>query len=338
MSHELDFSLGQAAIAIRHDGQTPWHGYGQRVAPEDVNDLDEWRRAGGIDWDVREQKIFYAKGDPAEGKGTPTQIPNRKALVRTDTQDVLSVVSDRYHVVQPEEIVGFYKDLIEDQGFEIDTVGALSDGKRIWALAKAGEGFSIQGQDRIENYLLAATSYDASTASIFRPTSVRVVCHNTLTYALNQTGAQYISVPHSTKPDWNAIKAQLGLIPGAQAQFEDEVNQLAEFQVDLECAIAFFKTILGKEAVTVNDDGKVEYSNNFKKLFALYEVGTGQNLRSSNHTAWGLVNAVTEYQDHVVKARNNGTRMNSAWFGQGAVRKARAFEQAKELANVKVAA
>lgn len=338
MSHELDFSLGQAAIAIRHDGQTPWHGYGQRVAPEDINDLDEWRRAGGIDWDVREQKIFYAKGDPAEGKGTPTQIPNRKALVRTDTQDVLSVVSDRYHVVQPEEIVGFYKDLIEDQGFEIDTVGALSDGKRIWALAKAGPGFSIQGQDRIDNYVLAATSYDASTATIIRPTSVRVVCHNTLTYALSTSGAQYVSVPHSTKPDWDAIKAQLGLIPGAQAQFEDEVNQLAEFQVDLESAIAFFKTILGKESITVADDGKIEYSNNFKKLFALYEVGTGQNLRSSNHTAWGLVNAVTEYQDHVVKARNNGTRMNSAWFGQGAVRKARAFEQAKELANVKVAA
>ncbi len=338
MSHELDFSLGQAAIAIRHDGQTPWHGYGARILPEQLDDLDAWRVAGGLNWAVREQKIFYAKGDPAEGKGRPTQIPNRKALVRDDTEEVLSVVSDRYHVVQPEEIVGFYKDLIEDQGFVIDTVGALSDGKRIWALAKAGDGFSIMGQDRIENYVLAATSYDASTATIIRPTGVRVVCHNTLTYALSTSASPYVAVPHSTKPDWEAIKSQLGLIPGAQHQFEDEVNQLAEFQVDLESSLAFFKVILGKEAVTVADDGKVEYSNNFKKLFALYEIGTGQELRSANHTAWGLVNAVTEYQDHVVKARNNGTRMNSAWFGQGAVRKARAFEQAKELAGVKVAA
>jgi len=36
------------------------------------------------------------------------------------------------------------------------------------------------------------------------------------------------------------------------------------------------------------------------------------------NTAWGLVNAVTQYVDFERQARNNETRLNSAWFGPGA--------------------
>lgn len=337
MSHELDFSLGQAAIAIRHDGETPWHGYGNRVLPEELEDIDAWRVRGGIDFDVDERKLFYATGAKETGKGKPTQVPNRKVLVRSDIESVLGIVSDGYHVVQPAEIAKFNSELIDRFGYEVDTVGALQDGKRIWFLIRAGEGFAIMGQDRVERYLLSSTSYDASTSTLIVPTDIRVVCKNTLQYSLD-TSLSRISVNHSSKVDWESIKKQLGLLPGAQNEMEDTCNRLAEFQVDLEQAIAFFTTILGKEAVKVNDDGKVEYSHNFKKVFTLYEAGMGQNLRSAHHTAWGLVNAVTEYQDHVVNARNNSTRMNSAWYGQGAARKARAFNAAKELAGLKAAA
>jgi len=291
--------------------------------------------AGGIQMTATIDGL--AKGDKATGKGRPTQVPNRKALVRSDIETVLGVVSERYHVVQPSEIANFNGELIEKFGYEVDTVGALSDGKRIWFLIKAGEGFSIMGQDKIERYLLSSTSYDASTATIIQPTDVRVVCSNTMQYAIS-TGSQRISVNHSGKVDWDSIKQQLGLLPGAQAEMEDTCNRLAEFQVDLESALAFFTNVLGKEAVTVGDEGKVEYSNNFKKVFTLYEAGRGQELRSAHHTAWGLVNAVTEYQDHVGKARDNGTRINSAWYGQGAVRKQRAFAAAKELAGIRQAA
>ena len=341
MSHELDFTLGRAAIAIRHDGSTPWHGFAERIPEEELADLDAWQRRGGIAYDVERRQVYYSRlSNNADGSvhRTPTPIENRRALVRSDTQDALSVVSDGYQVVQPKEIVGFYRTLIEDQGFQIDTVGALSGGNRIWALAKAGRDISIMGQDRLMNYLLLATSYDASMATIVRPTSVRVVCSNTLSYALG-SGQAYISIPHSTKVDWDHIKGELGLLGEGQDRFEEEANQLAAFTVDLESAIAFFTKVLGNEAVKVDSEtGKVEYTVNFKKLFTLYEVGPGAELASSHHTAWGLVNAVTRYQDFAVKARDNGTRINSSWFGAGAVRKRNAFDLAKELAGVAEAA
>jgi phage/plasmid-like protein (TIGR03299 family) len=354
MSHELDFSLGRAAIAIRHDGSLPWHGYADKILEDELDDLDAWQRRGGIDFNVDERPIFYNRHEtPLHGRddGTlgpkteadisdmvkvSTPVPSRKALVRSDTQDVLSVVSDGYHVVQPREILEFYRDLIADQGFKIDTVGALSSGRRIWALARAGDDITIMGQDRLQNYLLLATSFDGSMATIARPTSVRVVCANTMSYALS-SGSAYVAIPHTTAVDWDRVKGELGLLGDAQAKFEEELNILATFQVDLDTAIEFFKSILGKEAVRIDGEtGKSEYSMSMKKLFTLYEVGPGSELASAHHTGFGLLNAVTRYQDFAVGARDNSTRMNSAWFGAGAHRKNEAFKLVKALAGIRV--
>ena len=52
---------------------------------------------------------------------------------------------------------------------------------------------------------------------------------------------------------------------------------------------------------------------------------------AASGTAWGLLNAVTEYVDHHRRARNQDNRLDSAWFGQGAQLKHKALEQALTL-------
>ncbi|WP_438405340.1 DUF932 domain-containing protein, partial [Aeromonas hydrophila] len=54
-------------------------------------------------------------------------------------------------------------------------------------------------------------------------------------------------------------------------------------------------------------------------------------LTSAKNTAWGLINAVTEYVDHHRRARSQDNRLDSAWFGQGAQLKSQALEQALTL-------
>ncbi|WP_410175379.1 DUF932 domain-containing protein, partial [Plesiomonas shigelloides] len=55
------------------------------------------------------------------------------------------------------------------------------------------------------------------------------------------------------------------------------------------------------------------------------------DLASSQNTAWGLVNAVTEFVDHHRRARNQDNRLDSAWFGLGAQMKTRAMQHALAL-------
>ena len=69
-----------------------------------------------------------------------------------------------------------------------------------------------------------------------------------------------------------------------------------------------------------------------KKVQALYDgQGRGAELASAQGTAWGLLNAVTEFVDHERRARSQEYRLDSAWFGQGANLKQRALDQALQL-------
>lgn len=66
-----------------------------------------------------------------------------------------------------------------------------------------------------------------------------------------------------------------------------------------------------------------------KKVLALYEGnGKGADLASSKGTAFGLLNAITEYVDHERRARSTDHRLESAWFGAGATLKQKALDQA----------
>ena len=68
------------------------------------------------------------------------------------------------------------------------------------------------------------------------------------------------------------------------------------------------------------------------KALGLYEgEGMGANLASSEGTAYGLLNAVTEFIDHQRRAKTVDHRLVSAWFGTGAAVKNRALEQAISL-------
>lgn len=333
MSHELDFTKGVAAIA--YTGDTPWHGYGERLNGEET--LEEWLVKAGMDYEVLEQPLYtfpppYSRFETHAHIG----VPKKKALMRSDTHDILSVVTDRYNVVQPKEVMEFFRDLIEEQGFKMHTAGVLKDGNRVWALAETGKEFAVKGWDRIGGYLMLATSYDGKFSTTAQFTSVRVVCNNTLSWSLNQGESQeqgIVRIPHSTEFDADAIKQELGLIERLNGegwnQFQDNVIKLSDFKVTREQAINFFLELLG-----TTEDDLVEGKNlqNTKKLLAFYESGPGAKFIGSSNTTWGLVNAVSFFTDHARRGRTD-RRFDSASFGSGSQLKAKAFKQALDLAD-----
>lgn len=176
-------------------GTTPWHGLGSRLTEKQP--LEVWQREAGMDWQIQESPVHF-KADAIGHLGSIHSFPAQKVLFRSDTKAPLSVVFQRYQVVQPREVLEFYRDLTERSGYELETAGVLKDGRKLWALARTGQSTALKGSDVVNGYLLLATSCDGTLATTATPTTIRVVCNNTLTIAIN--GATALSaVPESNR-------------------------------------------------------------------------------------------------------------------------------------------
>lgn len=327
MTHMIDMSNNRANMA--YVGMVPWHGLGQKI-DEDAT-IEEWRIAAGLDWEIEKRKLYYTK--MVNGKKIPHVVEDRVALVRSDTQEHLSIMSDGYNVVQPEDILEFYRELVDGSQFRIETAGSLKNGAKIWALARGNLDLRVQGQDLIKPYLLLATTCDGSMSTVSDFTTICVVCNNTLTAAVGTNGEKAgIRIPHSRKFDPNEVKRELGLLDDQFETFAQDVDTLADKKMKRNDVIEFFVDQYAK----LNEDGEVENERHVKavagRLIDLYDSGPGADLRSRKNTAWGMVNAITHYEDFDAKAHNNGNRFNSSQFGRGARRKKAAFNNALEMA------
>lgn len=310
--------------------EVPWHGLGQQLAADQP--LEVWAEQAGMNWRIEAADVrFAARGADVDAIRT---FPEQKVLYRSDTKAPLAIVSKRYQVVQPAEILEFYRDLTDIGGFELETAGVMKDGRKFWALARTGQTVSLKGRDQVNGYLLLATACDGTLATTAQFTSVRVVCNNTLAVALtNGTGA--VKVPHRSQFDAQAVKRQLGIAVASWDDFMMQMKALSECRVNARTTEAFLQRVLTYPAATLTDRGSIVVNNravkSVQELFA--GRGKGSNLTSAAGTAWGLVNSITEFVDHHRRARSNDHRLDAAWFGQGATLKRLAWDEALKLVS-----
>jgi phage/plasmid-like protein (TIGR03299 family) len=314
--------------SMAYVNDVPWHGLGQQLAPNQP--LEVWAEQAGMNWSIESSDVRFATGpdDPADIKA----FPDQRVLFRSDTKAPLAIVSKRFHVVQPAEILEFYRDLTEIGGYELETAGVLREGRKFWALAHTGQSATLKGGDRVNGYLLLATACDGTLATTAQFTSVRVVCNNTLSVALSrQSGA--VKVPHRSHFDAQTVKQQLGIAISSWDGFAEKMKELSQCDVSDHSVEAFLRRVLTYPASDVDQHAsRIVNDSAIKAVRWLYEGnGKGSSLGSAAGTAWGLLNSVTEYVDHHRRARSGDHRRDAAWFGQGAALKHRARDEAVRL-------
>ncbi|ATA57647.1 hypothetical protein CKY39_07845 [Variovorax boronicumulans] len=316
-------------------GDTPWHRLGHHLPPKQP--LEVWAQQAGMDWTIQETPVRYMASDSTENCGELQILESfseQKVLYRSDTRAALSVVSSRYQIVQPRAVLEFYRDLTEIGGYEMETAGVLKGGRKVWALARTGKQAVLKGSDTVNGYLLLATSCDGTLATSVTPTTVRVVCNNTLAIALDST-SNVIRVPHSTSFDADAVKRQLGIAIGQWDEFMYRMKTLAGRKVKAHEARQYIERVLyGLSEPNQPADAPPMPPRAWaaRKVLELYEgKGRGAELAAARGTTWGLLSAMTEFVDHERRARSREYRLDSAWFGQGAALKQRALEHALQL-------
>lgn len=199
MPHALT-ERSNGLVEMAYKGETPWHGLGQQL--EAGKTIEEWTVAAGMDWRIKRSKVRYF----ADVNGAQQlEIPDQHVLFRNDTKAPLGIVSERFKVVQPFEVMEFFRDLTNDAGFTMETAGTMFGGRRFWALAHIGESAIIRNHaDAVGGYLLLCTGADGTLATQARFTTVRVVCNNTLGMAMpgKKADAQGLT-PQRVRPGEN---------------------------------------------------------------------------------------------------------------------------------------
>lgn len=342
MAHELALKAdGKHAMAFV--GQTPWHGLGQALtigAP-----IETWINEAGFNWSAQVAPVTYT-----DSQGRARNFEDKKILFRDDNGAPLSVVGDGYQIVQPREVIEFFRDLTEREDWHLHTAGVLRDGRRLWAMASRGEAADIVRGDRVTENLLLATSLDGSLATVAGLTAVRVVCANTLKLSLrdgltSKNGTKAARVSHRSAFDPQAIKRAIGVAGETFAAHVDAARTLAERQCSLEEARDVLRTIFGQPIVKSRETAPTIADARFQSMMAkiaapMVDVreqksvarvlelfageGRGADLAGVKGTRWGLLNAITEHVDH--EQGRDGTRLEAAWFGRGDDFKSQALE------------
>jgi phage/plasmid-like protein (TIGR03299 family) len=309
MAHQIAFKNGIAQYAST---QREWHGLGQLMPVGQT--VEQWQAAAGMDYAIKRGRVRYSTSHlQADTLASDLHaVDDKIVLFRNDTGAPLGVVSDSYKVVQPAEVLEFFREWADKGGVTIESAGVLFGGKRYFATAKLADAVSVDGgRDKIVPYALLSTSADGSLATECRWTTVRTVCNNTLSMALKGKAAFKVSHRSVFVAD-DARDA----VEAANEEFQAFITMaryLSTVKVEADKAEDMTVKLLVKSSEEVARESAA-----FTKIMALFNgEAKGSGFETAHETAWGWLNAVTEYADHHVRARSDENRKASALWGPG---------------------
>lgn len=317
MAHNLMERNGTVSMFCVGDRNAAWHKLGQRT-PNAVS----WQEAmtlAGLDWMVVKQNLYDSTGKALQTFG----------IFRADDNEFLGSVGDRYTPIQNIQAFQFVDALLESaDGSHYDSAGALGNGERIWTAAKVPFDFETVPGDGVQTYLMFTTSHDGSGSATAKLTTVRVVCQNTLSSALSQTG-EFVRVKHTRNAAdrmRSAADAMRGVGESVSA-LKEKLRRLADVKVTRESMSAILDRLFPKPKDEKTSTTRRE--NILADVLQCYERNDGDKISGIRGTAYNLLNAVTEYTDHYRTARGGNItrdRADAATFGSGETLKTEALE------------
>lgn len=312
-----------------------WHGLGQNVT--DALTSYDAAAAAHLLWDVR------VVPSAANIDGRYVDSNEFCLTVRDDNDFILGQVKNRYAPVQNWKAFSFLDSLIAEQELFFESAGALDGGRRVWILARLPHIYNVTNDDVVKQYLLFVNHHDGTGSVRCFPTSVRVVCQNTLSFALKQDGWDGIAIRHvgDIEKKVEAARATLGKVSKVFADMLVIQQALAQRKLDAGDFVKYIDTLVPapmKDGKLVTEGkGFTMRNNKVAAIASNFYRDPMQKIGGIENTAWAAFNAVTQHIDHDGRRRKTGdksdaeVRMNAVMLGSGANEKRKAFDVAQEM-------
>lgn len=269
------------------------------------NDFDSLMHESGLDYLVETRPIYTNTDDSKIGKMI---IPGRLATVRTDTNDTLGIVTDRYKICQNVDALDFVKFI---DGINLIKAGTYNQGAGCYLIGQLPEIEVLH--DTISPHIIFQNSHDGSGSIKSTICMLRIICQNQFIRSFAESPAT-IRLPHTGNLEEKiaVAKDQMVHVYDHIQRYEDEANTLATKKV----TPAVFNKILQHmfDINTENSDRKNKKLEEDREVFLqAYHADDNQNFIN---TKWGLINAYSDFITHAEPARksNNWEEGRFIWY------------------------
>lgn len=220
------------------------------------------------------------------------EVPGYKAVVRSDTCQVLGVVSMKYSPIQNQTWFQFMDEWLKE-GVVYETAGCYDGGKAVWVAARMPQSLVIAG-DEYRQYLVATNRHDGKGSGKIFATDVRLVCGNSLGRA-SRKGSRVWSTRHMGDANSRVVQAYHHLQAGQKyfQEFKEEAEGLLELPFNNYPELVKF---------LLPDGRNVE-----NRRSMLYGAIAEPDLENIKGTVWGTLQAVADFVAHEEPRRRTAT-------------------------------
>lgn len=321
--------------AISAPGHAPLV-YGEYAAPmfEGVGEIitpgmsaHEAFKAADLDWKAITAPCNYTVGE------TVIPIPNKKAIIRNDTNQLLGVHSLRYTPLQNDALVQILDYLRED--ISLCNIVSMGSGQRIYATAEIGVEAEVREGDKIRRYLHLYNSHDGSSQMGIAFTDVRLRCANQLRRLMSKTdmfasseGTQSIKARHtksivefaSKLPErinlerrcFDNATGELLRLDATKLKSDSEVDQLLTQIYDAQL----------KANRPADSPRRIQDAQQYDPILNHLYGYSGIGINTQSPSMYDLFNAVTQYETHQrgnssrrSDTENARNRLEKLWMG-----------------------
>ncbi len=197
-----------------------------------------------------------------DDRGESVQIPDRQAVVRTDTGEALSVVSNHYKLMPYREMTEPLLETIDKHGAVLpartsgirrDPIRVEAEGRRIWLEATFKNHEIKIGKDVIQPRLVYGNSYDGTTAYKAITGFYQVICTNAgaliKSGLIAGTGSSMISLKHKGRGDefsFSHVEDHLKMFLDNFGLMSQTLSNLANTTVPIDRAKELLKQYCGE--------------------------------------------------------------------------------------------
>jgi phage/plasmid-like protein (TIGR03299 family) len=266
---------------------------------------------------VEKRPLYYLSD---EMDGLPTE---HFAVTRTDNNGLLGIVSKQYEIVQNDSLLRMAEFIREE--VDMDCVIVLSDGAKVCFTATLrGAETDIVPGDTVKRRIVGYLGHDGKTGCGAKFTNIRVVCQNTLTAALGESGA-HSSITHKNGAN-NNFDALISSIDVARQDFVTECELMREF-ARASMSLDSFREFVD-EVYNIDEDSSFRKRG---KLNAAFTDGYGHDF--APRSIWNGINAITQVETSTLNttASRRSAQFARGTFGAGAAISKRAFAVARDL-------